>query len=254
MSDTFLDDEDINLKPLDCNKLSDDSLCIYNVYLEITGLKELPESDFVLLSQVARDYFISSFCKEIRNISKNDSFIKAKNEGRIKNFNYMMGWLNLLNNTRIKKKIYNQKFENVEKFIEDNEKNEGFLILKDFMDKNKMPIIGIEDTKNMYDIFSIYTSEEINNAINNCKDYKGNNIYDLKFLLYIVKKNRSDNERLSEIWVKEQQDMNVNINMLDIEKNYIEPENEEEKEYYKNKNKELIEELMKMIKGTNNEI
>lgn len=248
MDNSFFDLED-NLeekKILDPSNLSDDSKLIYDTYLSITGLTELPESDSIYLSQVAHNYYASSFCVALKEtIASYDSFKKAKKEGRIKNFYYILNFLNILNNTRVKKKNYEQQFNNIEKFLDDNSENDSFIALKRYIDDGKIPILGSDDTKDMYNIFNFYSFEEINLAIKECKDNSNNFIYNLKFLYSILKRNRSEQERLEEKWEEEANEMASNVNSLFLQRDYIEEESNEEKEYYNKISEELIKNIKK---------
>jgi hypothetical protein len=239
----LIDDYDIDV--LDPKRLNEQSKFIYDTYLSITGLKELPDSDYVFISQVARDYYAESLCSAMKGITTKDSFIKAKNEGRIKDFKYFMGWLNFFNNTRIKKDNYEQQFENIEKFFEDNKNNEPFLVLKEYIEEGKIAIISSNDAKDMYEIFKEYSVLEIDMAIKDCKDNIGNKVYNLKYLFSILKRVRSDLNRLSEKWDIEQREMSANVSGIFNEKEYKEPETEEERLYYLERNKALVEEIQK---------
>jgi hypothetical protein len=248
--DNFFDlDENIDpVDMIDINKLNDSSKLVYDTYLLITGLKELPQSDYVLLNQVSREYSVVSFCRIMKEtIALKDSFIKAKNENRIKDFGYFKGWLNYFEKSKIKKENYKEKFKNIDKFIDDNKSNESFIILKQYIDDGKIPIINEIDANDMYNIFSVYSKEDIGDAIKDSKDIKGNIIYNLKFLFNILKKRKSNRERLEEIWEIEEKEMNNNIKSLFDQKEYIENETEEEKEYYKEINDKLIQDIKKLI-------
>jgi len=239
------DEEDLIIKKnLDPNTLNDDARTIYDTYLSITDLKELPESDYVFLVQTSRNYYTSPLCVALRDtIASYDSFKKAKKEGRIKDFQYILNFLNILNGTRIKKVNYEQQFNNVDKFLSDNSSNESFIVLKSYIDNGKIPIISSEDTKDMYNVFDVYSPEEISIAIKDCKDNSNTLVYNLKFLLYVLKKNKSNQDRMEDIWVAEFKAMKSNVECVFAEKNYIEEESEKDKEYYKIMNKKIEEEI-----------
>lgn len=246
MSDFF--DLDENIDMIDPVKLNDASKLIYDTYLLITDLKGLPQSDYIFLNQVSREYSASSLCRIMKEtIALKDSFIKAKNNNRIKDFTYFKGWLNYFEKSRIKKENYKEKFKNIEKFIDDNKSNDCFIILKQYMDDGKISIINEEDANNMYNIFSVYSKEDISNAIKESKDIKGNIIYNLKFLYGVLKKIKANREMLEEIWEREEKEMNINVKSLFDQKEYIEAETEEEKKYYKEINDKLIQDIKKIV-------
>ena len=249
MANDFFDlDEDINdTKKIDPSDLIDDTRIIYDTYLSITGLKELPISDSIYLSNVARTYYVSALCVALKEtIAKNSNFIKAKEEGRIKDFHYVLNFLNILNGTRIKKVNYEQQFSNIDRFLEDNSENESFLVLIKYIEDGKIPILNSEDTKDMYNIFNFYSPEEIDLAIKECKDNNNNLIYNLKFLYYILKRNKSEQQRSEEKWLKDSKEMDSNVKSLFQEKDYIEEESIEDKEHYNKISDQLIEEIKKM--------
>lgn len=237
-------DEDIDI--LDPNRLSKEALVLYETYLQITGLKELPNSDFTDLNMVAREYNITSLCEAMKGIAKKESFIKAKENNKIKDFRYFIPFLNMFKNTRIVKDNFQYQFDNIKRFLEEHQNNENFLVLKEYIDNGKIAIIDSNETKIIHEIIEDYNLDEIKIAIEDCRDNNGKEIYALKFLLYILRRNRSDNKRLSAMWEQEQIDMNTNINTLDYEMAYKEPETEEEREYYSKKNEELMKELIEM--------
>lgn len=249
MANDFFDlDEDINdVKKIDPSNLSDDSRIIYDTYLSITGLKELPDSDTVYLAQVARTYYVSPLCIALKEtIAKNSSFIKAKEDGRIKDFHYILNFLNILNGTRIKKVNYEQQFSNIDRFLEDNGENESFLVLIKYVEDGKIPILNSDDAKDMYNIFNFYSPEEIDIAIKECKDNNNSLIYNLKFLYYILKRNKSEQQRIEEQWGEACKEMELNVKTLFQEKDYIEEESIEDKEHYSKISEQLIEEIKKM--------
>ncbi|MCK9442388.1 MAG: hypothetical protein M0Q13_13340 [Methanothrix sp.] len=252
MFNDFFDlDEDIkNVKKIiDPSNLSDDSRLIYDTYLSITDLKELPYSDNIYIAQVARTYYVSPLCIALKDtIAKNSSFIKAKEDGRIKDFHYVLNFLNILNNTRIKKVNYEQQFNNIDKFLEDNSENESFIVLIRYIEDGKIPILNSDDTKDMYNIFNFYSPEEIDLAIKECKNNNNNLIYNLKFLYYILKKNKSERQRIEEKWEEMYKEMNCNVRSLFEQKEYVEEESIKDKEYYNKISEEIIEEIKKLKK------
>lgn len=240
-----LDKEFEDNKILDSSKLSDDAKLIYDTYLSITGLKELPESDSFHLNQVVRNYYAYPLSVFLKNtIATYPSFIKAKNENRITNFYYVLNFLNMIKDSNIKKVNFEQQFKDIPKFLEDNASNESFIVLKQYIDDGKISIISSDDTKDMYNIFNFYSSEEIELSIKECKN-NGNLVYNLKFLLALLKNNKADRERYEKNWELEIKDMKSNIESLFSQKDYIEEESIEDKQTYSKINEQLMEEIKK---------
>lgn len=245
MSNSFfdLDKEFEDNKIIDVSKLSDDSKLIYNTYLEITGLKELPESDFFHLNQVVRNYYAYPLSIFLKNtIATYPSFVKAKSENKIKNFYYVLNFLNMIKDSNIKKINFEQQFKDIPKFLEDNSLNESFIVLKGYIDDGKISILNSDDTKDMYNIFNFYSPEEIELSIKNCKN-NGSLIYNLKFLYSVLKNNKADRERYEKNWEIEIKDMKANIESLFSQKDYIEEETIEDKQMYSKMSEQLIEEI-----------
>lgn len=247
MSNSFfdLDKEFEDNKVIDPSKLSDDAKLIYDTYSDITGLKELPESDSFHLNQVVRNYYAYPLSIFLKNtIAIYPSFVKAKNENKIKNFHYVLNFLNMIKDSNIKKVNFEQQFKDIPKFLEDNASNESFIVLKGYIDDGKISILSSDDTKDMYNIFNFYSPEEIELSIKECKN-NGSLIYNLKFLYSVLKNNKADRERYEKKWEIEIKDMKANMESLFLQKDYIEEETVEDKEIYSKMNEQLMEEIKK---------
>lgn len=238
--------EEENSEFLDRSSLSPDARLLYDEYCKIIGLKELPKTDFEILEEAVKLYFVHQLITFIKGSVKSDSYSikKALNEGRVKDFAYYYIFIKkILISSAIKKDNYNKRFKDLADFLKAFGDNEIFNIINSFLLDGGISIKE-EDLPEILNIMNEYSYLEVEEGLRKCNK-NGNFVRNIKFLSKVLQGIREEAEFNKQKWEQDNKDSELQQKFFEIEKFYG-MQNIAKRETEEN-NESVILELMKNI-------